>query len=189
MCVGVEKSKKSQGSCQVLAVRRTCLHAKTCLALWDPMDYSPPDYSIHGILQARLLERVAISFSRESSQPRGWTHVSHVSRIGRWILHHCATWEASRRAVVLRKYIHIFKETWSVKHAGTIKLTSSLPLALTQANILRIWDRRPVKAFTVWNSPLPKHIAGPDLQPRDTEVALPLGRHLRDLMCLLSYGT
>ena len=71
MCVGVEKSKKSQGSCQVLAVRRTCLHAKTCLALWDPMDYSPPDYSIHGILQARLLERVAISFSRESSQPRG----------------------------------------------------------------------------------------------------------------------
>ena len=41
--------------------------AQSCLTLCDPVDYSPPDSSIHGILQARILEWVAISFSRGSS--------------------------------------------------------------------------------------------------------------------------
>ena len=49
---------------------------------------SPPGSSVHGILQARLLEWVAISFSRGSSQPRDQTHVSCVSYIGRWVLYH-----------------------------------------------------------------------------------------------------
>ena len=43
-----------------------------------PMDCSPPDSSIHEIFQARVLEWVAISFSRGSSQPRDWTRVSHI---------------------------------------------------------------------------------------------------------------
>ena len=42
-----------------------------CLALCDPMDCSPPGSSAHGILQARILERVAISSSRGSARPRG----------------------------------------------------------------------------------------------------------------------
>ena len=42
----------------------------THVRLCDPMDYSPPGSSVHGILQARILEWVAIPFSRESSQPR-----------------------------------------------------------------------------------------------------------------------
>ena len=46
------------------------------LTLCDPMDHSPPGSSVHGILQGRTLEWVAISSSRGSSQPRGWTHVS-----------------------------------------------------------------------------------------------------------------
>ena len=37
------------------------------------------DYTVHGILQARILEQVAISFSRGSSQPRNWTQVSRVA--------------------------------------------------------------------------------------------------------------
>ena len=41
-----------------------------CLTLSDPMDCSPPGSSVHGILQARILEWVAIIFSRGSSQPR-----------------------------------------------------------------------------------------------------------------------
>ena len=45
----------------------------------DPMDWSPPDSSVHGILQARILEWVAISFSRVSSRPRNWTHVSWIA--------------------------------------------------------------------------------------------------------------
>ena len=44
--------------------------AQLCPTLCDPMDYSPPGSSIHGILQARILEWVAISFSRGSSWPR-----------------------------------------------------------------------------------------------------------------------
>ena len=43
---------------------------------------------IHGILQARILESVAIPFSRGSSQPRDRTHVSYVSCIGRWVVYH-----------------------------------------------------------------------------------------------------
>ena len=47
--------------------------------LCDSTDYSPPDSSIHGILQARILEWVAISFSRGSSQPRNLTQVSCIA--------------------------------------------------------------------------------------------------------------
>ena len=48
----------------------------------------PPGSSVSGISQARMLEWVAISFSRGSSQPRDRTCVSWVSCIGRWVLHH-----------------------------------------------------------------------------------------------------
>ena len=46
------------------------LVTQPCPTLCDPMDRSPPGSSVHGILQARILEWVAIPFSRESSQPR-----------------------------------------------------------------------------------------------------------------------
>ena len=41
-----------------------CLVTQLCLTLWDPMDCSPPGSSVHGILQARTLEWVAMPFSR-----------------------------------------------------------------------------------------------------------------------------
>ena len=50
------------------------------------MNCSPPGFSIHGILLAKILERAAISSSRGSSQPGDWTHVSRISWIGRQIL-------------------------------------------------------------------------------------------------------
>ena len=56
-----------------------CVHAQSCLTLRDPMDSRPSSSSAHGILQARILEWVVVSYSRESSQPRNWTHVSWVS--------------------------------------------------------------------------------------------------------------
>ena len=46
------------------------LVAQSCLILYDPTDCSLPDSSVHEILQARILEWVAIPFSRGSSQPR-----------------------------------------------------------------------------------------------------------------------
>ena len=59
-----------------------------------PWTVTPPGSSIHGIHQARILEWVAISYSRRSSRPRNWTHVSCIPCIGRQILYHCTTWEA-----------------------------------------------------------------------------------------------
>ena len=56
--------------------------------------YSPAGSSVHGISQAGILEWVAISCSRGSSQPRDQTCISRISCIGRRILFHCATWEA-----------------------------------------------------------------------------------------------
>ena len=57
-----------------------CVHAQslTCPTLCDPMDYSPPGSSAHGILQVRILELVAISYSKGSSQPRDRTQVSCI---------------------------------------------------------------------------------------------------------------
>ena len=52
------------------------LVTQSCPTLCDPMDCSPPGSSVHGIFQARILEWVAISFSRGSSQPRDGTQVS-----------------------------------------------------------------------------------------------------------------
>ena len=46
------------------------LVAKLCLTLCEPMDYSPPGFSVHGISQARILEQIVISFYRGSSWPR-----------------------------------------------------------------------------------------------------------------------
>ena len=58
------------------------------------MNCSLPGSSVHGVSQARILEQVAISYSRGSSWFTVQTHVSWVSCIDRWILHHCATQEA-----------------------------------------------------------------------------------------------
>ena len=68
-----------------------CVHAKSfqlCPTLCDPMDHSLPGSSVHGILQARILEWFAISFFKGSSQPRGQTCVSNVYCIGRQVLNH-----------------------------------------------------------------------------------------------------
>ena len=74
----------------------TRVHAKSlqlCLNLCNPLDYSPPVSSVHGILLARILEWVALPSSRGSSQPRDWTHDSYVSYTGRFFTT-SATWEA-----------------------------------------------------------------------------------------------
>ena len=56
-----------------------CLVIKLCPAFWDPVDCSLPGSSVHGISQARILEWVAISFSRGSSPLRDRTCVSCIA--------------------------------------------------------------------------------------------------------------
>ena len=60
-------------------LKHSVLITQSCPALCDPMDCSPPGSSVGGILQARILEWVAISFSRGSSQPRARTWVSCIA--------------------------------------------------------------------------------------------------------------
>ena len=66
------------GQLNVLMLRRF-----SRVQLCDPMDYSLPDSSVHGVLQARMLEWVTMTFSRGSCRPRNQTYMSYVSCIGR----------------------------------------------------------------------------------------------------------
>ena len=52
--------------------------AQSCSTLCDPIDCSLPGSAVYGIFQAIVLEWIAVSFSRESSQPRAWTWVSCI---------------------------------------------------------------------------------------------------------------
>ena len=82
--------------------------------LCDPMDCSPPGSSVQGILQARILEWVAISFSRGSSQPRDWTQVSCIAGrlyrlrqpgvIGLLISKNCFWYNFYQRVVISYKF-------------------------------------------------------------------------------------
>ena len=56
--------------------------------LCNPADCSLPGSSVHGILQARILEWVAIPFSGGSSRPRDQTCISYLRSVGRWVLYH-----------------------------------------------------------------------------------------------------
>ena len=77
------------------SLRNLYVSAQSCRILCNPISCGPPGSPVHGILQARILEWVAISSSRGSSQPRDQTH---IACIGRRILSHCTTWEPWGRA-------------------------------------------------------------------------------------------
>ena len=91
---------------------------QSCLTLCDPMDCSLPGSSIHGIFQARVLEWVAVSFSRGSSPPRDQTQVSRI--VGRcftiWAtrevtLAHCRS-SINRRSLLGHGRVLIQYEPW-----------------------------------------------------------------------------
>ena len=63
---------------QCMKVKSESEVTQSCPTLSDPIDRSLPGSSVHGIFQARVLEWVAISFSRGSSRPRDRTRVSHI---------------------------------------------------------------------------------------------------------------
>ena len=78
-------------------MRRTHACAKllqSCPTLCNPMDCSPLGSSVHGTLQARILEWVAIPSSRGSSPPRDQTRVSYLPCVGRQVFTTSTTWDA-----------------------------------------------------------------------------------------------
>ena len=102
-----------------------CSVAQLCPTLYNPLDCSPPGSSVHGISQARILEWVSISFSRESSQPRDWTSVFCVSCIaGRFFT--CWAIREDQKSGYLWK----FKATneWSLNPNGKTPPPLHLPM-------------------------------------------------------------
>ena len=74
----------------ILYIMFVCSTVQLCPTLWDPMDCAPPGSTVHRIFQARIVEWIAISYTRVSSWPRDRTCGSSVSSIGRQILYLCA---------------------------------------------------------------------------------------------------
>ena len=71
--------------------------------LCDPMDCSPPDSSVHGILQVRILEWVAMPSSRGSFRPKDWTHISGIAG---WFFTVWATWKAQHGHAAAAAKLH-----------------------------------------------------------------------------------
>ena len=96
------KTKFAENESIYTRKEHVCSVAQSCLILCDPMDCIPPVSSMHGILQARILEGVVISFPRVSSWLRDWTCVSWIVK---QILYHLespkegffTTWKAPRK--------------------------------------------------------------------------------------------
>ena len=85
-----------------------CHVTQLCLILCDPIDCSPPGSSVHGILQATILEWVVVSFSRVSSPPRDQTPVSCIA--GRFF----TIW-TTRETYIYKytfSYIYIYSATY-----------------------------------------------------------------------------
>ena len=89
---GIRKSNRDLMLC-------TCAQSLSCVQLCDPMDCSLSGFSVHEILQARILEWADISSFRGSSWPRDWTWASYVSCMGRPILCHWTSWEIGPTAM------------------------------------------------------------------------------------------
>ena len=82
----VKWSNTLKNSLTILNMTMCAKLRQSCSILCDPMDCVSPGASVHGIVQARILEWIAISSFRGSFRPWDRTHVSCISCIGRWIL-------------------------------------------------------------------------------------------------------
>ena len=98
------------------------------------MDYSPPGSSLHGILQARVLEWVAISSSRGSFRPRDWTRTSCDSWIGRQVslllvpLGKPGVTMIQFSSVQLLSRVWLFVTPWTAAHPASLSITNSQSL-------------------------------------------------------------
>ena len=88
---------------------------QSCLTLCDPMDCSLSGSPVHGIFQAWILEWVAISFSRGSSQPKDRTGVSYISYI-------------QFSSVQSLSHVRLFATPWTAAHQASLSITNSQSL-------------------------------------------------------------
>ena len=94
------------------------MHTKSlqsCPTLCDPIDYSPPGSSVHGILLARILEWIAISSSRGSFQPRDQSHMSRGSYFaGRFF-----TTELLEKPICMHVHTYVYTHVYTHTHTHT----------------------------------------------------------------------
>ena len=105
--------------------RKKVLVSQSCLTLCEPMDCSPSGSSVHGIVQARILDRVAISFSRGSSWFRDQTQISCIA--GRFF----TVW--ATRLQILQSFSQFSHSVisdsvtpWTAAHQASLSITNSL---------------------------------------------------------------
>ena len=145
-----------------------CVLSRSVLTLWNPMDCSLTGFSVHGIFQARILEGVAISYSRGSSRPRDWTHVSCISCIVRWILcHYHYLGSPTLRVFSLIYTLFDVKESESVSHSVLSDFATLWTVAL-QTSLSMEFSRQ-----EYWSG-LPFHSPGhlPNLRMKPGSLAL-----------------
>ena len=127
---------KSQSIEEMTKIILMCVYAKllqSCLTLCNSMDYNLLGSSVHGILQARILEWVAMPASRGSSQLRDWILISHVFCTGRQVLYHYhhlesfymeLPWRKANRASDQNPYVYTWVQgllqgrAWNHKSLG-----------------------------------------------------------------------
>ena len=131
-----------------------CLVAQSRLTLCNPMDCSPPGSFVHGISQARILEWVAICFSRKSSSPRDPTHVSCVSYIASrffpcWAIREAHQIETRSQNFHCETFRNCY---WDWRHWGTQKPpTLTKDINYTKSDLLRKAFQVQRKAFGLPN--------------------------------------
>ena len=104
-----------------------CSVAQWRLTLCDPLDCSLPGSSVHGIFQAKVLEWVAISFSRGSYWSRDWTHISCIFCIAGGLFTHWAIWDNTKIGwVEKKKNFHFYQ--WFERSSIRIKPSGSFSL-------------------------------------------------------------
>ena len=118
------------------------LVSQLCLTLCNPMDCSLPGSSVHGILEIRILEWVAIPFSRGSSQPRDQTWVSCIA--GRFFTI-WATREALLQCISRPHFIHFFSKYFLSTLLGVMHRDAKTK----NNNSLAFWSK-------AWTIPLKK---------------------------------
>ena len=122
-----------------------CAHSHSVMSdSCDPMDCSPPGSSVHGILQARILEWVLISSSRGSSRPRDQTPVSCTSCIDRCILYYC-TYKAIRLSLAHEMWAEDTCHFW----VGGWRVNTSWPKSFPpDVVIMEAWVKR--ESLSAW---------------------------------------
>ena len=121
--------------------KHKCVCAKSlqsCLTLYDPMVCHSRGTSVHGILQTRVLEWVAIPFSRGSSWPRDGTCVSYVSCMAGWFLYHQGITREAHKSKKLDPYVTWTISTLSHHVNDNHHIRSSLQSCVSCLNIMLV---------------------------------------------------